>query len=412
MKTIIITIGNEITSGHVLNTNAAWIAKALEPLGITPERIVTLRDDVAALAKEIRSAVKKFDVALITGGLGPTHDDVTKPALVKAFNARLVRDRKTLGHVERLFKKIDMPMAPASAGQADYPEGFKVIPNKLGTAPCLFKDTGGCMLFATPGVPHEMRGLMENEILPRLKKRAPRAVIAREVLRTTGIGESSLSEIVKSSGAVADDIELAYLPHFGQADLRLTAKGKTQREVKAKLGKTVRKLKPVIAPYLFGKGEETLEAAVGALLTEKKLTLAVAESCTGGLFASKITSAPGSSAYFLEGAVTYSNEAKVRRLGVKKSTLVKYGAVSAQTAREMAKGVCKKSGADIGVSSTGVAGPTGGTREKPVGLIYIALCFNGEVETRRLKLKMDRNRNQSRAAYEMMTWLWRKAREA
>ncbi|VAX22455.1 ADP-ribose pyrophosphatase of COG1058 family / Nicotinamide-nucleotide amidase, partial [hydrothermal vent metagenome] len=280
------------------------------------------------------------------------------------------------------------------------------------TAPCLFKDTGVCMLFAMPGVPHEMKGLMENEILPRLKKRAPRAVIAREVLRTAGIGESSLSEIVNSSGAIADDIELAYLPCFGQADLRLTAKGKTQKEAKAKLGKTLRKLKPVIAPYLFGKGEETLEAAVGALLTDKKLTLAVAESCTGGLFASRITSAPGSSAYFLEGSVAYSNEAKIRRLGVKKSTLVKYGAVSAQTAREMAAGVCKKSGADIGVSSTGVAGPTGGTKEKPVGLIYIALCFNGEVETRRLKLKMDRNHNQKRTANEMMTWLWRKAREA
>jgi len=364
------------------------------------------------LVKEIRSAVKKFDIVLITGGLGPTHDDVTKPALVKAFNTRLVRDSKTLRHVERLFKKIDIPMAPVNAGQADYPEGFKVIPNRFGTAPCLHKDTGACMLFAMPGVPREMKGVMESEILPRIIKRAPKAVIVREVLRLTGIGESSLSDIVISSGAVGEDIELAYLPNFGQVDMRLTAKGKTQKQAKTKIVNTVRKLKPVIDPYLYGKGEETLTAAVGARLIKKKLTLAVAESCTGGLFASAITSVSGSSKYFLEGVVTYSDESKIKRLGVKKSTLVKYGAVSAQTAREMAKGVCKKSGADIGVSSTGVAGPTGGTKEKPVGLIYIALCFHGEVKTRRLKLGMDRNRNQDRTVSEMMTWLWRMAREA
>jgi nicotinamide-nucleotide amidase len=387
------------------------MAKSIEPLGITPERVVTLRDDVTVLAQEIRSAVKKFDLVLITGGLGPTRDDVTKSALVKAFDTKLVRDRKTLANVKKFFAKIDKPMAPVNAGQADYPKGFKIIANKFGTAPCLHKDTGDCIVFAMPGVPFEMKNLMETQILPRIKKRAPKAVIEREVLRLIGIGESSLSGIVESSGAISKDIEIAYLPNFGQVDIRLTARAKTKQESGSKLKEAIRKLTPVIEPYLFATGEQTLEAAVGAVLTKNKLTLASAESCTGGLFASRITLVPGSSAYFLEGVVTYSNDAKIKRLGVKNSTIIKYGAVSAQTAREMAKGICKKSGADIGVSSTGVAGPSGGTKEKPVGLIYIAICFKGEVETRRLMLGKDRNRNQDRTAKEMMAWLWRKARE-
>lgn len=229
MKTIIITVGNEVTSGHTVNTNASWMAQALEPMGITPERVVTMRDDAAALTKEIRAAVKRYNLVLITGGLGPTHDDVTKPALVKAFNTRLVRDAATLRHVKRFFKSIDRPMPPVNVGQADVPEGCVVIRNRFGTAPCVHFDTGSCLLFALPGVPYEMKGIMEQEVLPRLKKRAPKGAFARVSLRTIGVGESSLYTMIEEAGGVDGDIELAYLPHFGQVDLRLTAHARTKK---------------------------------------------------------------------------------------------------------------------------------------------------------------------------------------
>lgn len=410
MRTVIISVGNEVTSGHTVNTNAAWLAEAIEPLGLTPERIITLRDDVKTLTAEIRRAARDFGLVIVTGGLGPTSDDVTKPALVRAFKTRLVRDEKSLRDVKRFFKKIDRPMAPVNEGQADVPEGFSAICNRFGTAPGLFCDTGSCLLFALPGVPYEMKGIMETEILAILKKRAPGGVIARRTLRTMGAGESSLYTMIEEAGGVDNDVELAYLPHFGQVDLRLTAHGQNTKEAKARLNRAAQKLRRAVGPYVFGEGDQTLEEVVGKLLARKKLTLAAAESCTGGLFSSRITSASGSSRYFLEGVVAYSNEAKERILGVKKRTLIKHGAVSAAVAAEMAEGARRKSGADIAVSSTGVAGPTGGTREKPVGLIYIAISSKDGTATKELRLGKDRLRNQDRTVKEMMEWLWKTAK--
>ncbi len=411
VKTIIITVGAELTSGHTINTNAAWMAKALEPLGLTPERVLTLRDDVAVLAREIRSAVKTHDIILITGGLGPTHDDVTKAALVKAFKTRLVRDGGALAGVRRFFRGIDRPMAPVNEEQADVPEGFDVIRNRYGTAPCLYKEAGKASLFALPGVPFEMKKLMKTEVIPRLKKRVSTGFMARTTLRTVGIGESALYTLVEESGVVDDNVELAYLPYFGQVDIRLSATGETSAAARRAVRSVARKLDRVVGQYVFGRDEQTLEEVTGEILVSRGMKLASAESCSGGLFASRITSVSGASGYFLEGVVAYSNQAKVKRLKVKQSTLDRYGAVSAQTAAQMARGVCATSGADIGLSSTGVAGPGGGTKEKPVGLVYIGLCCNGAVETMELNLGMDRNRNQQRTSSEMLAWLWRVARD-
>jgi len=411
VKTIIITVGAELTSGHTINTSSAWMAKALEPLGLTPERVLTLRDDAAVLAREIRSATKTHDIILITGGLGPTRDDVTKSALVKAFRTRLVRDDKTLADVRRFFRKIDRPMAPVNEGQADVPEGFEVIRNRYGTAPCLYKQAGQASLFALPGVPFEMKKLVETEVIPRLKKRVPTGSIARTILRTVGIGESGLCSLVEESGVAGDEIEIAYLPYFGQVDIRISATGKTSAAAGKVVKSVTKRLERVVGRYVFCRDGQTLEEVIGSMLVTKGLTLASAESCSGGLLASRITSVAGASGYFLEGVVAYSNRAKVKRLKVKQSTLDKYGAVSAQTAAQMARGVCVTSGADIGLSSTGVAGPGGGTKEKPVGLVYIGLCCNGAVETMELKLGMDRNRNQRMTSGEMLAWLWRVARD-
>lgn len=396
MKTVIISIGNEITSGHTINSNSAWMAKVLEPCGITPDRVLTLRDDEKTLVSEIRSAVKKYELVLITGGLGPTPDDVTKPALVKVFKTELVRDKKTLVMVKERFQELGLHMPKINEGQADAPKGAKILANKWGTAPGLFFKTDTCLLFALPGVPYEMKNLMEKKVLPQIKKRAKGSAISRVVLRTVGIGESALYEKINESVDLDGDVEVAYLPSMGMVDVRLTAKSK------AIVKRAEKKLMKVIAPYYYGRDDETPEKVIGDFLVEKNLKLASAESCTGGQFASKITSVPGASRYFLEGVVTYSNAAKMKRLGVREATLIKHGAVSAEVAKEMALGICKTSGADVGISCTGVAGPTGGTKQKPVGLVYVGLCVKGEVEVKKYKFGDDRARNQERVVRAMI----------
>lgn len=406
MKTLILSVGDEVTSGLIMNSNAAFIAKAIEEAGLTPDRVVAIRDDVKAMVAEIRWAVKKYNVIIITGGLGPTHDDLTKHALVKAFNAPLVRDPKTLADVKKFFAKINIPMPQVNESQADAPKGFEILPNRLGTAPGLYYHDATTMLFALPGAPHEMRAVMEQEVLPILIANTPDIAIARAVLRTVGGGESAIAPFVYRTGVLEDpDVEIAFLPHLFQVDVRITVRGKKKINANEKL-KQVRKIvKKAIAPWYFGKDKETLEEVLGRLLKKKGLTLASAESCTGGLFASKITSVAGASDYFLEGAVTYSNEAKTNRLKVSEETLERYGAVSAEVAAEMAKGISQTSGADIGISATGVAGPGGGAKNKPVGLVYIGLSINGEISVSEERYRHDRIFNQRRTVARMFVLL-------
>lgn len=412
MKTIIISIGDEVTSGHTLNTNASWIAQNLEQAGVTPERVVTMRDDIPALVEELRQATRRYNLILVTGGLGPTHDDVTKPALVKAFRAPLVRDEKVRRQVRSFFKKIDRPMAPVNEGQADVPKGFTPLSNAIGTAPGLMLTSGRYTLVAMPGVPSEMRHIMERHVIPMAKKMAGGAVLLRATLRTAGIGESTLATSLTEKGvAMPPGVSLAYLPHFGQVDLRLTVTGKDRRKAQAALNKAAREIENAVGEFIYGKECQTLEEAVGEILTRKKITIASAESCTGGLFASRVTAVPGASAYFMAGVVAYSNLSKQKLAGVKTETLVRHGAVSAEVAKELAEGIRKATGADIGISSTGVAGPTGGTKEKPVGLIYIGMAHANGMETVKLNLGMDRARNQGRTANDMLVWLWRTARD-
>ncbi len=405
MKTLILTIGNEVTSGHTVNTNAAFIAELLEEVGLTPDRVVTIRDEPVDLVRDIRQAVKKFGVVIITGGLGPTHDDVTKPALCKVFKAPLVHDPAILKRVKRFFARIDKPMLPVNKGQADVPEGFTALDNKWGTAPGLFYDTGSSLLFSLPGVPREMRGLMKNEVMPILKKKVSGRAISRMVFRTAGIGETGVSELIENTGAL-NEAEVAFLPKSGRVDVRVTVNDTDETRAKTRLKGVTKKIGKVLAPYVFGKNDITLEQAVGKSLLKQGFTIACAESCTGGMFAGAITSVPGSSRYFLEGAVTYSDSAKMKRLKVKGVTIKKYGAVSEQVAMEMAKGICETSGATVGISATGVAGPSGGSKEKPVGLVYLGLCIDGEVTAQTKNYRFDRVTNQNRTVNDMLTWLY------
>ena len=407
MKTLILSIGNEVTSGHTINTNASFIATSIESVGLTPDRVVTMRDDIKALTTELRSIVKKYGVVIITGGLGPTHDDVTKPALVKAFLAPLARDAKTLKDVKTRFRSLGVDMPPINEGQADVPKGFTPLANRWGTAPGLFCNTGKCLVFALPGVPHEMRGLMEHEVVPILAKKLPKRYLARSVLKVAGIGESSLSSLIEQTGLLSDnEVEVAFLPSMGQVDLRLTVEGKSFARADAKLKDARKRATQALGHFCYGRDDQTLEEVVGKLLKKRGLTIASAESCTGGLFASRITSVAGSSEYFLEGAVTYSDNAKIKRLKVKQKTIEKYGAVSEEVALEMATGIAKTAGSDIGISATGIAGPGGGMKEKPVGLVYIGLFFDGNTHVLKERYRFDRTTNQRMTAQRMFTWLY------
>jgi nicotinamide-nucleotide amidase len=407
MKTLVLTVGDEVTSGHIPNGNAAWIAREIETVGLTPERIVTVRDDEQTLAAEVKAALTKYAVVIVTGGLGPTHDDVTKAALCRGLGVPLVRDPRALVAVKRFFKKLGKEMPPVNLGQADIPKGAEPLYNRIGTAPGIFFDTGKSMLFALPGVPAEMQALMTQEVIPILRKRASTVVIERCVMHTLGIGESTLYEMMGAVGLTSPEgIELAFLPRIGEVDIRLTAKAPTKEVALARLRDYRKDLKKVIAPWYYGKDEKSLEQVIARRFVKLGVTLASAESCTGGLFAATMIALPGASDYFIEGLVAYSNASKIKRLGVREKTLAECGAVSEEVAAQMAKGVRKKLDADIGISATGVAGPGGGTPEKPVGLVYVGLAMGDEVKTKKLQFGFDRVSNQRRTVREMLVWLF------
>ncbi|MBF0169858.1 MAG: CinA family nicotinamide mononucleotide deamidase-related protein [Nitrospinae bacterium] len=407
MKTIIVTIGDEVTSGHIANGNAAWIARRLETVGLTPDRVLTLRDDEPTLVREIRAALKGYGLVILTGGLGPTHDDVTKPALCKALGVPLVRDRAALVAVKRHFKKLGVDMPENNLAQADIPQGAVALHNRVGTAPGIFVEREGALLFALPGVPAEMQSLTDHEVLPLLEERLPDVSLERALLHTVDIAESRLAELLEEEGLLPPPggIEVAFLPHIGEVAIRLTAKGADRGETRERLLDYRRRLKKVIAPWYFGKEGDTLEQFIARRFKSHGLTLASAESCTGGLFAATLVAQPGASDYFLEGVVTYSDESKMKRLGVREKTLAQHGAVSAEVAAEMAKGVRKTAGADVGISATGIAGPTGGTDEKPVGLVWLGLAVGDEVKTLEIRYGFDRITNQRRTVRRMLVWL-------
>ncbi|MBK8984047.1 MAG: competence/damage-inducible protein A [Ignavibacteria bacterium] len=376
MKTKLISVGDEILIGQIVNTNAAFLGERLFSAGIPVHKNVVIGDEEDVLLSELSDSEKNYEVTIITGGLGPTHDDITKPALVKYFNDKLITDHKVLRHVRNIFASKNIVMPPVNAGQALIPENSEVIWNSNGTAPGILIKKNKKVFISLPGVPYEMKPMIDDTVLPYLKKYFAedlKLFYRQKTLLTTGIGESSLNELIGNVYDIIGESKLAFLPSSSGVRLRINVTGKNNEDAENKIHSIECKLKDKIGDYIFGYGEEDLENVVGEILKKKNLTLSVAESCTGGRISSGIVSVPGSSEYYKGGVCSYSNDLKMNLLGVKKETLDSFGAVSRETAVEMAEGVRKLTDSDVSISTTGIAGPDGGTADKPVGLVWIGL---------------------------------------
>ncbi len=390
----ILTIGDEILYGQIVDTNSQWMSVELAKTGIKVIRKTTVGDVESDILTAFAEAGKRADIILITGGLGPTSDDLTKPCLAKYFNCEIRIHQEALTEVTEFFKSRGRELTEVNRQQAALPTCCEKITNKMGTAPGMWFEKNSKVFVSMPGVPHEMKRMMTDIIIPKLQTVFKTPTIHHTVIRTVGIGESFLAEKIESwERSLPPHIKLAYLPNLGEVKLRLTAIGDDEKKLKQESDDLVESLKQLAGEFIFGIGEDPLEVVLGRTLTAKKLTLGVAESCTGGFLSHLITSVPGSSRYFMGTVVAYDNRVKSEFLNVQPETLNNFGAVSEQVVLEMAQGVRQKLGCDIGVATTGIAGPDGGTGEKPVGTVWIAYADNHGATARKLQLSKDRSIN-------------------
>ena len=382
MRAEIISVGTELLLGQIVDTNAAYVAQRLAELGIDVYFKQTVGDNPARIGEALRLAIQRADLIVVTGGLGPTEDDLTVATVAQTLGLPLAQHEPSTEHIRRFFE-VRGRTPPASVyKQALIPHGATPIPNTRGTAPGVHAEHQGTTILVMPGVPYEMEGMMEQYALPLLRQHTAGTVIRSRVLRVTGEGESAVEERIRDL-VRGRNPTIAPYAKLGEVHLRLTAKG-TPEDVAAALDRGEAMVRERVGDLVYGVDEQSLEEVVAALLTSRHVTVAVAESCTGGLIAQRLTNVPGSSTYFLQGIVAYGNEAKVRDLGVDSALLDRHGAVSAPVAEAMAQGVRTKSGTTIGLAVTGIAGPTGGTPEKPVGLVYLALADGAGVLHRRI----------------------------
>ena len=394
----LITIGDEILYGQTLDTNAHWMSGELDKIGVRVIRRTTCGDVEGEILQVFEEAEQRADIVLITGGLGPTNDDLTKPCLAKYFDCDIVMNKQALAILERYMTSRGRELNKLTRLQAALPEKCQMISNERGTACGMWFNESGLsankIFISMPGVPHEMKFMMTEKVIPRIKKQFELPIIYHKIVRLAGIGESWLAEKIEDwENALPQHVKLAYLPTFGNIKLRLTASGTDLDAIKLQVDQLIQSLLPLVQEYVYGYDEDSLEIVIGRLLEKKNQKLALAESCTGGFVAHQITSIPGSSAYFNGAIVPYQNEIKIDQLGVKQETIEKYGAVSEETVAEMAKNVKQKFNADYGLGSSGIAGPGGGTLEKPVGLIWIACASEDGIITRKLNLTKDRDVN-------------------
>jgi len=390
----VVTIGDEILFGQITDTNTQWIGTELTNIGIRVVRKSSVGDQAPAILAILREAHDRANVIIITGGLGPTKDDITKKTLCDYFGVGMVRNETALDVVTGFFEKRGRPMTDLNRGQADLPANAVYMQNDWGTAPGMWFEHEGRVYVSLPGVPFEMKSLMTHRILPRLQEHFNPPIIKHKMILTAGIGESFLAERIEAwEDALPPHIRLAYLPSFGGVRLRLTATGTDDALLTRELDQQVAGVLPIIEQYVYGYDGNTLEIVVGQLLEARKWTLGIAESCTGGAVSARITSVPGSSAYFQGSVVSYSNDVKVSQLGVSPDTLATVGAVSEETIRQMAEGVRKALKTDVGIATSGIAGPDGGTPDKPVGTIRIAVATPAETRTRLLQLSQYRDQN-------------------
>lgn len=402
----IITIGDEILIGQVVDTNSAWMGQELNKIGVSVKQITSVSDQAEHIKQALDEAQQRADLILMTGGLGPTKDDVTKLTLSNYFNMPLRRDEATLAHVTDIFARLNRPMIEANIKQADVPDGCTVIQNKNGTAPCMWFEVNGKIIVSMPGVPFEMMYLMEEEILPRIKKTFNLSSIIHKTILTAGLGESFLAQQIEDiEEQLPGYIKLAYLPKLGQVRLRLSGKGTNEAALEKEIGHFAQQIMTRIAKHVVIDQDIALEKAILDQMEAKGLTLSTAESCTGGYISHLITQHAGSSAVFAGGAVAYSYDLKESILGVKHETLTTFGAVSEQTVKEMAQGAISHFKTDYAIAVSGIAGPGGGLPGKPVGTVWIAVASKHEVEAKLFTFGNKRIQNIERSAMAALTML-------
>ena len=408
MKCAIVTIGDEILIGQVTDTNAVWISKQLNSLGIQVGEMVSISDNAEQINSTLDRYMGRYELLIMTGGLGPTTDDITKPTLARYFNSKMVTHPEALEKITRFFKERGRSMIESNRRQADVPEACRVLMNNHGSAPGMWFEKEGTILVSLPGVPYEMKGLMEDHVIPELKRlnNVPRVV--HRTIMTQGVPESYLAAMLRDwEKELPDCVKLAYLPRPGIVRLRLTVVDKCASDAKYILDVNTSKLLDIIPEHVFGYDDILLEQALGDLLKEKGLTLASAESCTGGNIARLITSVPGSSVYYSGSVVAYENRIKSAVLGVDPGLIVEKGAVSREVVEQMAAGVRKLLGTDTAISTSGIAGPDGGTEEKPVGTTWICVQYKDDSYVKLFRFGGSRDRIIDQASYTALQLLRR-----
>ena len=408
----IITIGDEILIGQIVDTNSAWIAAQLNAIGVRVKQITSVSDERSHILEAFNAAASRADVIIITGGLGPTKDDITKKTLAEYFGVGFKQDAASLDIIQGIFKRHNRPLLDINRQQADVLENCTVLLNKNGTAPGMWMEHEGKVYISMPGVPFEMMYLVEEEVLPRIKERFRLEAIVHHTILTAGIGESFLAELIaEAEDALPSHIKLAYLPKLGQVRLRLSAYGQDEAALKAEVQAYADKIAAIAGSYIVTSEDKELEKAVLDFMEERGLSLAVAESCTGGYLSHLFTRHAGSSAVFLGGTVSYSNQLKQDLLGVRPEILNQFGAVSEETVIDMVKGLQKSTGCDYAISISGVAGPGGGTEEKPVGTVWVAVTGKGKLVTQRYQFSGRRQQNIERSAVNALILLFKLLRD-
>lgn len=389
----IITIGDELLIGQVIDTNSAWMGQKLNSIGVKVKQITSVSDDAEHIIAALTEARKRADLIFITGGLGPTKDDITKITLCRYFNTSLRFDEKSFEVITEIFKARGRGVTDTNRKQAEVPSNCEVLLNKWGTAPGMWFDDEGKVFVSMPGVPYEMKGIMENEVLPRLIDKFKLPPIQHRTILTQGIGESNLSDLISSwEDKLPPYMKLAYLPSPGMVRLRISANGTNESALRSEMESEVKKLISIAGEYIYGFEEEKLESIIGELLRQQGKTLSTAESCTGGYIAHKITTIPGSSDYYIGSVIAYANRIKEKFLDVDPNIFEVHGAVSEQAVKAMAAHVKEKFGTDYSIACSGIAGPGGGTEEKPVGTVWLALATPEQVITRKFLLGRVRER--------------------
>lgn len=392
MRAEIIAVGTELLIGQIANTNAQDISEALASIGVDVLHHIVVGDNEDRIAEAIKTALHRSDAVIITGGLGPTHDDLTREAIAVATGRPLVRSPDLERWVTEKFERMSRPMAPSNLRQADVPQGASTIDNPRGTAPGLVLDIDGKTIFAVPGVPAEMKGMLESTVLPSLSELSGEGVLFSRVLKTAGVGESDLANRIDAiirSLDVQDGPKIALLASPGEVKIRISVKAEDRDQGLAAIQPVEQEIMSVLGSIIFGSDSDTLESVTVALLKGRGLTLAVAESFTGGHLISRLVDVPGASEVLRAGYVTYSTDAKIRDLGVARDTCEKYGAVSAETVIEMARGAMRQADASVGLATTGEAGPK--PSEVPVGTMYLGLAWEGGDSHRHLMMQGHRN---------------------